>query len=85
MAERYLQMCSVSFAIRKMETKTTLRFYLTPVGRPRPRKQPKANASEGVRNGPHSLLAELQTGAATLETSVENSQKLKIRSTLQPG
>jgi hypothetical protein len=31
MAEKYLQQCSTSLAIRDIQTKTTLRFHLTPV------------------------------------------------------
>lgn len=67
-------MCLASFTIRKMKTKIALRFHLSPAERPRPRKQSTTNASKRVGKGPHSLLAELQTGAATLEISVENSQ-----------
>lgn len=71
-------MSSTALAIRKMWSKITLRLHLTPVEWLRWRKQLTRKASEGTgKENPHSLWAELQTCAATTESSVEILKKLK--------
>lgn len=61
-------------------------FFLAPVIVDKFKYQPTRNAVRlwGKRN-PHSLLVGLQTGAATVEISMRNSQKCKSWSFMQLG
>jgi hypothetical protein len=48
MAKNYIDKCSASLAIKKMQIKTTVRFHLTPVRSAIIKKTNKANAGEDV-------------------------------------
>jgi hypothetical protein len=56
MAEKHLKKCSTSLIIREMQTKTTLRFHLTPV-RIAKIKNSGADADEDVEREEYSLIA----------------------------
>lgn len=75
----YLKKCSLSWAIRKIQVKTTLRFHLILL------KMVKINKTTENKCwkrcwGKGTLInsVRLQTGTATLEISVENCPKLKV-------
>ena len=82
-----MKRCSTSPIIREIQIKTTLRYHLTPI------RMAKINNSGnkihwwgcGKRANTFSQLVGMQTGAATLENSMEVPQKTKNRTTLQPS
>lgn len=73
-----------------MQTKTTFRFYLTPVGQNNQQQMLEEVKKRGKKRGefakgnPHSLLTELQTCEAAMEISVKNYQKVKNKSIIRP-
>ena len=86
-SNRHVKSCSTSFIIREIQIKTTVRYNLTPV------RMAKINNSRnnrccqgcGERGNPFALLMGMQTGAATLENSMEFPEKIKNRTTLKPS
>ena len=63
--------CSASLAIREMQIKTTLRYHFTPVRMAIVNKS-QTNAGEIVgKRESSALLLGMQTGAATVENSME--------------
>ena len=74
-----MKRCSVLLAIREMQIKTTMRYYLTLVRMAIHKQGNKQQVLERLwRKGtPSALLVGLQTGAATVENSMELPQKTK--------
>jgi hypothetical protein len=78
MAEKHLRKCSTSLVIRKMEIKTSLRFYLTLVRMAKIKKHREQQILARMwrkRNTPP-LLVGLQASTMTLEISLAVPQKI---------
>ena len=75
---RHMKRCSTSLAIREMQIKTTVRFHLTPLRLAFINKSTNSKCCQDVeKRDPSALLAGMQTGAATVENSIECPQKTK--------
>ena len=86
-ANRHIRRCLTSLIIRKMHIKTILRYHFTPVRMAiiTKTKNKKCWRGCGENGNPHTLLVGMQIGTATMENSMEISQKIKNRNTIRPS
>ena len=74
-----MKRCSVSLAITEMQIKTVMRYHLTLVRMAIHKQGNKQQVLERLwrKGSPRALLVGLQTGATTMENSMEFPQKTK--------
>ena len=58
MVEKHLKKCSTSLVIREMQSKTALRFHLTPVRMAKIKNSMVADAGKDVEKEKHSSIAD---------------------------
>ena len=78
-AQRHMKRCSASLAIREIQIKTIMRYYFTQVRMAIINKSTNKQVLAKLwRKGtPSALLVGMQTGAATVENSMEFPQNTK--------
>jgi hypothetical protein len=82
MASKYMK-CSTSLVIKEMQSKTTLRFHLTPVRMAIIKVITTTNAGKDVaKQNSYTLLVGMQISTTTMESSIEIPQKTRDRTAI---
>ena len=72
MTNKHIKRCSTSLIIKEVQIKTTISYHVMPVRMAAIKKSTNINAEKEVeKRNPLTLFVKLQTGAATMENSVE--------------
>ena len=84
---RHMKGCSASLASRKMQIKTTMRYHFILVRMAIINKSTNKKVLSGfwIKGNPSALLVGMQTGAATVENSMELPKKLKMKLPFDPA